>query len=107
MTKFKVSLSEYYFLFAAGYYSRLLDNRLLLLILNTNLYSRSNRAVVDSDSDPAGQFAWMREQLSTARKNGHMVNIEKELFWAACLWGPQSASLRVSSFIGVDVRPNP
>lgn len=51
-----------------GYFSRVLDGRLLLLVLNTNLYKPSNRANdPEVDFDPAGQFDWMRKELDTAR----------------------------------------
>ncbi|BFZ16766.1 hypothetical protein BsWGS_19805 [Bradybaena similaris] len=57
-----------------GYYVARISPKLRLLALNTNLYYRSNKLTANVN-DPAGQMAWMAEQLKDARSKGEKVII--------------------------------
>ncbi|CAL4095874.1 unnamed protein product, partial [Meganyctiphanes norvegica] len=51
-----------------GYYAYPIQNRITMLILNTNLYYYFNELRTESN-DPCGQFAWLREKFQQARKD--------------------------------------
>ena len=60
-----------------GYYTRVMtevDSKVRAIVLNTNLYSRSNMQTAGMD-DPAGQFAWLEGLLQQARLDGEKVPI--------------------------------
>lgn len=64
-----------------GYYSRLLPSShqlrpLLVINLQTVMYSTEHHPRSEKDiADPCGQFAWLDQQLSTARSSGWAVYI--------------------------------
>ena len=58
-----------------GYYTELIHPGLRLIALNTNIYYQRNKLVNLKDSDPAGQFAWLKSQLKAARAAGELVYI--------------------------------
>ncbi|KAK6185874.1 hypothetical protein SNE40_008015 [Patella caerulea] len=57
-----------------GFYSVKTKYGLRILGLNTNLYYTSNK-VTTNLTDPAGQFAWLDQQLTTAKTNNEKVII--------------------------------
>ena len=50
------------------------DAKLRAVMLNTNLYTTDNLAT-QGQTDPAGQYEWLEQTLSTARTHGEKVNI--------------------------------
>ncbi|CAG5119836.1 unnamed protein product [Candidula unifasciata] len=55
-----------------GYYVARIAPKLRLLALNTNLYYTNNKLTANV-SDPAGQMAWLDDQLKDARSKGDKV----------------------------------
>uniref|UniRef100_F1KXN2 Acid sphingomyelinase phosphodiesterase 3b n=1 Tax=Ascaris suum TaxID=6253 RepID=F1KXN2_ASCSU len=59
-----------------GYYVSDMNDKTILLGLNTILYYRNNHYKMSIANDPAGQFAFMRKQLDAARdgnKTAHII----------------------------------
>ncbi|XP_030626479.1 cyclic GMP-AMP phosphodiesterase SMPDL3A [Chanos chanos] len=57
-----------------GFYSQVIQPKLRLVSLNTNLYYSPNKATVNM-TDPAGQFEWLQNSLERSRQNMEKVYI--------------------------------
>lgn len=60
-----------------GYYKQLLNNKITVLCLNTNLYYTKNPLIKKfvNCSDPAGQFQFMEKTFLEAQSKGRFVHI--------------------------------
>ncbi|EGC29662.1 hypothetical protein DICPUDRAFT_84333 [Dictyostelium purpureum] len=53
---------------------------LVVISLNTVLYSTKNKNVFSTPNDPCGQFGWLEQQLQSAQQNGDSVYIIGHIF---------------------------
>lgn len=58
-----------------GYYNVTISASLTLIALNTILYSVDHKPPSAEEADPLGQFAWLREQLTSARDRHSIVYV--------------------------------
>jgi len=58
-----------------GYYSEMVNSKLKLIALNSNLCYRMNFWIVYDPYDPDGQLSWLIRELDEAETNGHYVII--------------------------------
>ncbi len=71
-----LSASEIETVQTGGYYSRVIAPGLLMICLNSIIYSVKLEPPLDeADVDPFGQFAWLSSSLAAARSAGNKVYI--------------------------------
>ena len=61
-----------------GFYSKLINHKLRVIVPNTNLYYKNNP--LDQVEDPGEQFKWMEEELNGAIYRGEQVNKDSGKF---------------------------
>lgn len=91
----ELSAQEYADVRYGGYYARPVLPGLVLISLNTLVYSTSHTPDTSNISDPNGQFAWLQSQLAAVRANssrtyiiGHIPPVV-DSFNLEPMWQPQ------------------